>query len=726
MSENTKIIDNKLMGSCYVDLNGTIIDCNADFHNMLGFTKEKLINTNYFDLIKPEGNFIFDQLKIQLIEGNKDTYSHKVRLVNNNNDTIAVDILFTIFNKNTDTAFYIIKTEELDQIAQRRLEQIESDITYLDIFDTIALPACFIKVLVDENNEIYDVVFVDTNKVFIDIFGIKRTEIIGRTMTEVFPYLKKFIYYVLIPCYESAKTGEIKSVDFFSQITQKWFRASFSSPQKHYVTAVLQDITIFKSSEDALKNMQAQQRAILDSIPDIAWLKDHNSNFIAINEAFCKACDARPGEIIGKTDFDYFPEELAERYRKDDEKVKKTKESIIVEEPFIGKNGKSIFIETIKTPIFNYNNEVVGTTGIARDVTERHKMEIALKESEIRFRELFNNMSSGVAVYKVKDDGTDFFFRDFNKAAENINKIKREDIIGKSLLGIYPKLQNSEFYRLLRKVWQTGEPEYLPPIYTKMNKIEGWFDNHIYKLPSGELVTVFNDVTQRIDSEQIKENYIATLSHDLKVPLLAENQALRYFIKGSYGTLSEKQMVAARNMLNSNNHLLNLVKTLVDVYKYEHQQLEMQKRQVNMLAVINDCIAELSSLIEFNKKIIECKVSDDLPLIYADEPQIKRVLINLISNAIDNTDENGIIIINNTSKNGKLIFEITDNGNGIPENEIGKIFDRYYTNAKKFRKVGTGLGLYLSKQIITAHNGEIWVKSAPEIGSKFYFSLPIE
>lgn len=135
-----------------------------------------------------------------------------------------------------------------------------------------------------------------------------------------------------------------------------------------------------KVSDELLRKSQLQQKAILNNIPDIAWLKDNNSSYIAVNDPFAKTCGFKPEEIIGKNDFDLWPRELAEKYRLDDQDVIKSGRRLSFEDLLTDKNGKSRWVETIKTPIFNDNGEIIGTTGISRDITERKKNEDRLRE----------------------------------------------------------------------------------------------------------------------------------------------------------------------------------------------------------------------------------------------------------------------------------------------------------------------------------------------------------
>jgi PAS domain S-box len=137
------------------------------------------------------------------------------------------------------------------------------------------------------------------------------------------------------------------------------------------ILSASRDITERKKTEDRLKDIYLQQKAILDNIPDMAWLKDKEGRFIAINKPFCKSCGYKPEEIVGKTALDIWPRDLAEIYQADDRDVIETGKRKSVEERLEDKEGRMLYMEIIKTPIYNDKGEIVGTAGIARDVTEK-------------------------------------------------------------------------------------------------------------------------------------------------------------------------------------------------------------------------------------------------------------------------------------------------------------------------------------------------------------------
>ena len=168
------------------------------------------------------------------------------------------------------------------------------------------------------------------------------------------------------------------------------------------IVGAMQDVTIQKKAENLLKETLLRQNAILNNIPDMAWLKDANSRYIAVNEPFAKACGKKIEEIIEKTDLDIWPGDFAKKYREDDLAVIQNGLRSQAEEIQVDHSGREYWVETIKTPIRNSQGEVIGTIGIAREITERKKADL---EREKLITELENkNAELERFTYTVSHD----------------------------------------------------------------------------------------------------------------------------------------------------------------------------------------------------------------------------------------------------------------------------------------------------------------------------------
>ncbi|MDY7001146.1 MAG: PAS domain S-box protein, partial [Thermodesulfobacteriota bacterium] len=149
-----------------------------------------------------------------------------------------------------------------------------------------------------------------------------------------------------------------------------------------------------------------------------------------------------------------------------------------------------------------------------------------LREGEARYRAIFENMSSGVAVYEAIRDGSDFVFKDFNAAGEKIDKVKRERLIGESLCEAFPMVKAFGLLNVLQRVWKTGEPEIFPLAFYQDERISGWRENFVCKLPSGEVMAVYEDVTERKLAEQAlreSEEFSSSLLNNSPNPIIVIN-----------------------------------------------------------------------------------------------------------------------------------------------------------------------------------------------------------
>ena len=166
----------------------------------------------------------------------------------------------------------------------------------------------------------------------------------------------------------------------------------------------IQDITERKQIEDALSESEASMRAILDNSPYLVWLKDAEGRYITSNLAHTNYVRLKdPREIVGKTDFDFWPKELAEKYRADDAEIMASRRQKHVEEPSID-GGRMHWVETYKTPVVDKSGNVLGTTGFSSDITDRKQAEAALLESEYRWKFALEGSGDGLWDWNVADN----------------------------------------------------------------------------------------------------------------------------------------------------------------------------------------------------------------------------------------------------------------------------------------------------------------------------------
>lgn len=238
-------------------------------------------------------------------------------------------------------------------------------------------------------------------------------------------------------------------------------------------------------------------------------------------------------------------------------------------------------------------------------------------------------------------------------------------------------------------------------------------------------VVIIKDITTEKEISTLKEDFVATLTHDLKVPIVAAANMIDLFLEQKFGQISDKQKIALNNMKSSNTELLNLVQILLETYKIKEKGIELAKEHISLNPFVQGVVNEMSSIAsDAGMGIIFYPYKKNIK-INADPIQLTRVVKNLISNAIDHSKTQKPIEVSVGIIPDFATICITDFGQGISQNEIKMIFNKYYSAAKKLRKVGTGLGLYLSQQITQAHGGEITVSSETNVKTEFCVKLPL-
>ncbi len=252
------------------------------------------------------------------------------------------------------------------------------------------------------------------------------------------------------------------------------------------------------------------------------------------------------------------------------------------------------------------------------------------------------------------------------------------------------------------------------PVELSLSKIK--LNNEI------KTVVLIRDVTSQKENERLKDDFIATLTHDLRTPVLASLNGLDFALNGTLGELNPKQAELFSVMKKSTEDMLGLVNVLLEVYRYESGKMHLVKTDFNIKELINDCINQLSPLAVKTNLEFDCSKVDDF-IINADKSEIKRVLFNIIGNAIKHSFKNGKILIKTEVKDKDIRISVQDFGEGLSEEDLSGLFNKFSRGTNKKRLPSTGLGLYLSRQIVEAHNGEIGAIGEVNKGATFTFEL---
>jgi two-component system, NarL family, sensor kinase len=233
-------------------------------------------------------------------------------------------------------------------------------------------------------------------------------------------------------------------------------------------------------------------------------------------------------------------------------------------------------------------------------------------------------------------------------------------------------------------------------------------------------------LSAQIRLDQIHEDFVHTLTHDLETPLIGAIQTIKYFQQEKFGVVNSTQSKILNVMSRSQQRSLQLVETLLDVYRNDAQGLRLQHQPINLRSIAREAINTVIVLglerqVTVNLKYDVSTIPE--PQLIGDPLQLSRVFSNLLTNAIYHSPRGRQIDVTIHDRDHQCIVCIFDRGKGVASADLPFLFDRFYQAKKQLK--GSGLGLYLSRQIVEAHGGRIWAEAILPQGAKFYFSLPL-
>ena len=261
--------------------------------------------------------------------------------------------------------------------------------------------------------------------------------------------------------------------------------------------------------------------------------------------------------------------------------------------------------------------------------------------------------------------------------------------------------------------------------------MKGNLDTHVStNIKYAQILSTFDNFNAMVkglkEKEKLRNSFITSLTHDLRTPLIAQERCLTFISQKFKQMKLEEEYDLAKSLEKNNKHLLRMVNIILESYQFDSQNQQLSFSSINISKIVDDCLEKLKPLLIDKNLEVTNSIPQNLPEITADAIALRRVFINLISNAVENLSQNDKIKINAVLSDSNLNITVEDNGPGIAKDDMEHIFEQYYTGKSIDRKLGSGLGLYVCKKLIELHNGEINVKSEVGKYTKFNIQLPIQ
>jgi PAS domain S-box-containing protein len=476
----------------------------------------------------------------------------------------------------------------------------------------------------------------------------------------------------------------------------------------------VQDVTDKIKAEETIKQAVKQWQETFDAIPELVSIHNTDYQIVRVNKAFARTFGMTPEQLIGKTCYKIFhntDEPIADCPHV---QTLETRQPMIAE---VFEPSKGAYFDVSTAPIFDIADNITGTVHIARDITERKRL-----ENELRVKDYA--VTSAIAGIVIADlNGIVTYV---NLAFLGMWDYEEDEVIGKPATKFF--VNKSEIQEALKEIlrdeaWQ-GE--------IKAERSDGSiFDVQVL----ANLVTdsdgkpfcmmaSFVDITERTKLDQLKDELIGLVSHELRTPLTVIAGCLSTVLTEWERLPSGETQQLLRDAVLESESMSHLIENLLELSRFQAQQLTIFAEPTDIEILIKETLNKIKQQASSHQFVTS--IPDTLPLMHVDPLRIERILYNLLENAAKYSTPQSQIKVTARTEPDYLVISVSDKGSGLSPSEQAKLFSPFQRlENHRLKKVrGAGLGLVVCRRLVEAHGGKIWVKSQKGKGSTFFFTLP--
>ena len=720
------------------DLNGNFLDASDLTLIALGMEREDIPNISFIDLLDRDNLIKAYKVTKELRKTGKQSAQSEYKLKTKIGDFIYIETYGIPLKKEGEIYAILGVAKNITERKKAEKKLNESADMFKALFKEGSIPAYTWK------NVDSDYLLIDYNNAAVKITQGSVESFLGNKASEM--YKDRLDILNDLHLCSNNKTHVRREINYQFQFSneEKYLLVNYSYVDPDLIVVRTEDITERKKAEERLKESELKYRNMINNLDVGFYQVTLDGIMLNHNPAHNKILEYDLSEsLIGKkvTDFWQYPEDR-EKYLEQILKDNYSKNYIC---PSLTKNGKKVIVQLNSHLMLDKKGIPYGIEGTFIDITEKYNLEEKLRESERKYHNLYDNTPFSVVL--INSQGA---VVDMNPKAEEMFGYAPNEVLGRKFMDL-SIIHPDHLPTILELFKKFVKGEKIHRIDVQIQNKDGtifWTNLQaaIMKIRDETFVqALFTDITAKkeveflIDEEvkklkeldKIRKNLISRVSHELKTPLVSVSGGCELLLTIYGEKLNKEELEIIELIEKGGKRLKHLVDNLIDISRIEYEKFKLVKKPTDLSAVIREISNELVYSIRERNINLNLVLPETL-YIELDKVRIEQVIMNLLSNAIKNTPPNGEIYVNLKKKGNSAEFSIRDTGIGISQEEMNMLFTRFgklerYGEGYEYIDIqGTGLGLYISKEIVDSHEGEIRAESGGRNkGSTFIVKLPI-
>jgi PAS domain S-box-containing protein len=485
----------------------------------------------------------------------------------------------------------------------------------------------------------------------------------------------------------------------------------YSSPASTPPDETLSLLAALRQEIEELRAENATLRQSLDLMSEALWVVDHDWTITVVNTAAERAWGRSREELLGRHIWELFPEVVG------------TPNHDAIAHAMRTRTPQTFYDQSPAVHRWVAGRADPTPSGLVvhfQDATQLREGYLALQQSEERYRAILESIDEGFClvevIYDCDDRPVDYRFLETNPAFEEHTGL--HNAVGRTAREMVPNL-GQQWFDIYGRVAQTGSPVRFVQEATAMEN--RWFDVYAFRLGGHESNVVgilFTNITQRKLTELLQQDFVAMASHDLSGPVTV--------LRARAQLMQRRQAYDEESIsviIEQTQRMERLIDDLRELVRLETGKLELVRRPVSLHSLAQAAIDRIR--MQAPDRDLQLAALNPPESTWVDADRMAQVLDNLLGNAVRYSPPGGAITLTVMQVADVAQLSVADQGRGIDPDAIPYVFDRFYRAGSRSADGGLGLGLYITRMLVAAHGGQIWVESTPGVGSTFFVSIPI-